>query len=101
MHRLRRLRAGLPGDGDFCARRPAGEMVELHASERRLVREEGLAARFATTFALTREYRDYGGALALRRFFLGLSVEAARKLPQRRGPRARRAREGSPAAQSS
>ena len=31
MHRLRRLRSGLPGDGDFCSGRFAGEVGPLYA----------------------------------------------------------------------
>src|SRR6266568_3213239 len=33
MHRLRRVRAGLSRGGDFCARRNAGEVEELHSRQ--------------------------------------------------------------------
>ena len=38
MHRLRRVRPGVPGIGHFRARRSAGEMERFHAQERRVLR---------------------------------------------------------------
>jgi hypothetical protein len=40
MHRLRRLRAGLPGNGNFCVGGFAGEVVELYSGKLELVRQE-------------------------------------------------------------
>src|ERR1035438_8475992 len=44
VHRLRRLRAGLPGFGDFRLGRSAGEMGRVHAEERGVLREVTLRA---------------------------------------------------------
>ena len=41
MHRLRRLRAGLPGRSDFLARRNAAAMVGVHRQESRTISNEG------------------------------------------------------------
>src|SRR5213595_10962 len=57
MHRLRRVRSGVPGVGHLRARRPAGEVEELHRDQRQVFlkispnrsrsRTRGDAARFA------------------------------------------------------
>src|ERR1035441_2261426 len=43
VHRLRRLRPGVPRIGDFCARRPAREVGRVHRQERGLLRKIGRA----------------------------------------------------------
>src|SRR5690242_7673613 len=40
MHRLRRMRPRLSGNRHFCSRRFAGEVGQLHTSQRRLVRQK-------------------------------------------------------------